>query len=255
MSASYHVTHKGIKLAYVHTAPSEEGAKLPAVVFLGGFKSDMAGTKAIFLQEECKKRGQEFLRFDYSGHGQSEGAFADGTISIWKNDAIAVIDDVLQGRDMILVGSSMGGWLMLLVGEALGDQLAGLVGIAAAPDFSDWGFSEEQKTKLSAGETIYEDNPYGPEPTPTHALFWNDAEQQRKLSGTIAIDCPVHLLHGQRDADVPWEISLKLAEALRSDAVKVTLVKDGDHRLSREGDIALLLQTVESLCLQHETNP
>ena len=140
----------------------------------------------------------------------------------------------------------MGGWLMLLVAERLGGRLAGMIGIAAAPDFTRWGYSEEQRAKLAAGETIFEDNPYGPEPTPTHAGFYRDAEAQLRLESEIAIDCPVHLLHGQRDADVPWEISMRLAKSLRSDAVQVTLVKDGDHRLSREQDIALLKRTVAS---------
>lgn len=245
----FHEMPDGARIAYRHS----EGAG-PTLVFLPGYMSDMDGGKATALFDRARETGRACLLLDYSGCGQSDGDFADGSLGRWRDEVLALIDAQVEG-EVIVIGSSMGGWLMLLVGEALGDQLVGLVGIAAAPDFSDWGFSEEQKTKLSAGETIYEDNPYGPEPTPTHALFWNDAEQQRKLSGTIAIDCPVHLLHGQRDADVPWEISLKLAEALRSDAVKVTLVKDGDHRLSRDGDIALLLQTVESLCLQHETNP
>lgn len=244
-----HEMPDGTRIAYRHT----QGAG-PTLVFLPGYMSDMDGGKATALFDRARETGRACLLLDYSGCGQSDGDFADGSLGRWRDEVLALIEAQVEG-EVIVIGSSMGGWLMLLVGEALGDQLAGLVGIAAAPDFSDWGFSEEQKTKLSAGETIYEDNPYGPEPTPTHALFWNDAEQQRKLSGTIAIDCPVHLLHGQRDADVPWEMSLKLAEALRSDAVKVTLVKDGDHRLSRDGDIALLLQTVESLCPQHETNP
>src|SRR5690606_12762818 len=148
---------------------------------------------------------------------------------------------------VILVGSSMGGWLMLLAGQALGERLAGLVGIAAAPDFTDWGFDDSQKEQLRAGETIYQANPYGPEPTPTHALFWQGGETQRVLGGEIALDCPVRLLHGQEDADVPPQISLDLAAAVRSPDVQVTLIKGGDHRLSRDGDIALLIRTVEAL--------
>ena len=136
---------------------------------------------------------------------------------------------------------------MLLVAEALGDRLAGMVGIAAAPDFAEWGFSNEQKAALAAGETICEDNPYGPEPTPTHAKFWQDAMTHIRLSGEIAITAPVRLLHGQRDADVPWQISIQLAEKLRSDDIQIALVKNGDHRLSREQDIALLQRQVWSL--------
>ena len=141
----------------------------------------------------------------------------------------------------------MGGWLMLLVGEALGARLSGMIGIAAAPDFSDWGFDAGQKAQLAEGRTIFEENPYGPEPTPTHAKFWCDAEMHKRLGSEIGIACPVRLLHGQCDADVPWQVSLRLAEALRSDNVQVTLIKDGDHRLSREQDIALLLRQIGAL--------
>lgn len=141
----------------------------------------------------------------------------------------------------------MGGWLMLLAGFALGDRLAGLIGIAAAPDFTDWGYSEEQKAELAAGRPIYEDNPYGPEPTPTHPGLWSDGQANRLLGSEIAIDCPVRLIHGQADPDVPWQTSLRLAEALRSADVQVHLIKDGDHRLSREADIALLLATIDRL--------
>jgi pimeloyl-ACP methyl ester carboxylesterase len=141
----------------------------------------------------------------------------------------------------------MGGWLMLLIAEALGERLAGLVGIAAAPDFAVWGFTPEQKGRLVAGETVYEDNPYGPEPTPTHAAFWQDAMEHLRLNRVIAVSAPVRLLHGQRDEDVPWQISMQLAEKLRSDDIQIALIKDGDHRLSREPDIALLLRQVWSL--------
>ena len=141
----------------------------------------------------------------------------------------------------------MGGWLMLLVAEALGGRVAGLVGIAAAPDFTDWGFDADQKAQLSRGETVFEDNPYGPDPTPTYPGFFADGERSRKLDGPIALTMPVRLIHGQRDSDVPFAISLRLAEKLRSDDIQVVLVKDGDHRLSRPQDIALLLRVVGDL--------
>ena len=141
----------------------------------------------------------------------------------------------------------MGGWLMLLAGLALGERLDGLIGIAAAPDFTTWGYSEEHLTQLAAGETIYEDNPYGPEPTPTHGGFWSDGQAQLQLEREIPISCPVRLIHGQNDSDVPWDISRQLAERLASSDVQLTLVKDGDHRLSRAVDIALLKQVVAAL--------
>lgn len=218
----------------------------PTIVFLPGYMSDMAGGKATATLDWARANGRGCLLLDYSGCGQSSGDFADGSLSAWREEVVALVDAHSDG-EAILAGSSMGGWLMLLAGAALGERLAGLVGIAAAPDFSDWGFTEEQKAELRAGRTIYENNPYGPEPTPTHAKFWQDAEKLRQLGGEIALTCPVRLLHGQQDPDVPWRLSLTLAERLRSDDIQVTLVKGGDHRLSREEDIALLLRTYESL--------
>jgi pimeloyl-ACP methyl ester carboxylesterase len=218
----------------------------PAVVFLPGYMSDMAGAKAAALLGWAEARGRECLLLDYSGCGESSGSFADGTLGRWCEEAVALIDSRISGAVM-LVGSSMGGWLMLLAGRALGTRLAGLVGIAAAPDFTNWGCSFEQRERLAAGQTVYEDNPYGPEPTPIHPGFWVDGQAQRLLGGEIALDCPVRLLHGQGDVVVPPEIALRLARALRSQDVQVTLVKGGDHRLSREGDIALLLRTVAAL--------
>lgn len=218
----------------------------PTLVFLPGYMSDMAGSKATALFAWAQAQGRACLLLDYSGCGESDGDFAEGTLSRWREEALALIDAEVEGP-VVLVGSSMGGWLMLLVGEALGERLAGMVGIAAAPDFSEWGFDAAQKAELRAGRAVYEDNPYGPEPTPTHAGFWNDAEALRLLDREVAIDCPVRLLHGQADADVPWELSLRTAAALRSGDVQVTLVKEGDHRLSRPQDIDLLLRTVAAL--------
>ena len=223
----------------------------PALVFLPGYMSDMAGGKATALFDWAREQGRACLLLDYSGCGESEGDFADGTLSKWRDEALALIEAKLDGQ-VILVGSSMGGWLILLLGMALGDRLAGLVGIAAAPDFTEWGRSETDKAKLADGEIVYDENPYGPDPTPMHPQFFTDAQAQVLLGDEIAIDAPVRLIHGQRDADVPWEISMRLAGKLRSDDVQVTLIKDGDHRLSREQDIALLLRTVDALSKGHE---
>lgn len=228
-------SREGIALAFRHI----EGAG-PALVFLPGYMSDMSGSKATALLDWCGENGRECLLLDYSGCGESGGDFADGTLSRWRDEVLLLIETQLRQRQVILVGSSMGGWLMLLVAEALADQLAGMIGIAAAPDFTRWGFTDEQRALMAGGEVLYEENPYGPEPTPTHPGFFANGEAQLKLDTQIAIDCPVHLLHGQRDEDVPWETSLALAKALRSDAVQVTLIKDGDHRLSRDSDIARL---------------
>ena len=231
----------GRRIAYRHIPGNG-----PALVFLPGYMSDMAGSKATALIDWASESGRECLLLDYSGCGKSDGAFADGTLSRWRDEVVALVTDRIEG-DVILIGSSMGGWLMLLVAEALGGRVAGLVGIAAAPDFTDWGFDADQKAQLSRGETVFEDNPYGPDPTPTYPQFFADGERSRKLDGPIALSMPVRLIHGQRDSDVPFAISLRLAEKLRSDDIQVVLVKDGDHRLSRPQDIALLLRVVGDL--------
>ncbi|MBS0476979.1 MAG: alpha/beta hydrolase [Proteobacteria bacterium] len=218
----------------------------PTLVFLPGYMSDMAGGKASAVFDWSRANGRACLLLDYSGCGESSGQFADGTLSRWRDEVLALIAARCRGP-VVLVGSSMGGWLMLLVALAIPAQIAALVGIAAAPDFTEWGTTAEQKAELAAGRTVFEDNPYGPEPTPTYPGFWADGQAQRLLDGPIALDCPVRLIHGQRDADVPWALSLRLAERLRSADVQVALVKDGDHRLSRDGDIALLLRTLSAL--------
>ncbi|MEO0698189.1 MAG: alpha/beta hydrolase, partial [Pseudomonadota bacterium] len=216
-------------------------------IFLPGYMSDMDGGKATALFERAKAEGRGCLLLDYSGCGQSSGDFADGTLSRWREEALALIAAYVEGP-VLVVGSSMGGWLMLLVAEELrgsaANPLAGVIGIAPAPDFTTWGYSEEQRAAMSAGEIVYEDNPYGPEPTPTHPGFFADGQEQLMLAAPIALNCPVRLLHGRGDADVPWEISVALAESLETADVQLTLLWDGDHRLSRPQDIALLERTV-----------
>jgi pimeloyl-ACP methyl ester carboxylesterase len=219
----------------------------PALVFLPGYMSDMAGGKANAVFDWARAHGQACLLLDYSGCGESPGDFAEGTLSRWRDEVLALIESHYQGP-IVFVGSSMGGWLMLLAALALPpDRRAGLIGIAAAPDFTEWGRSEADKARFAAGEIVFEPNQYGPSPTPTHPGFWADGQANLLLGGEIALDCPVRLLHGQQDPDVPWEISLELANRLRSADVQVTLIKDGDHRLSRDEDIALLLRTVAAL--------
>ena len=237
----FHPLSDGRRIAFRHIPGGG-----PAVVFLPGYMSDMAGGKATALAEWAAYEGRECLLLDYSGCGESGGDFGQGTLTRWRDEVVALTEAHVTGK-VVLVGSSMGGWLMLLVAQRLGERLAGLVGIAAAPDFTDWGYDEEQKAQLAAGRPVFEDNPYGPEPTPTHPGFWADGQALRQLEEDIPLDCPVRLLHGQDDADVPPEVSLRLSAALRSSDVQVTLVKGGDHRLSREQDIALLLRTVAAL--------
>lgn len=230
----YHTLYDGRRVAFRYTHGSG-----PCLVFLPGYMSDMSGSKATALFAEAQEQGRACLLLDYSGCGQSAGDFADGTLSKWRDEVLALVASYVSGP-VLLAGSSMGGWLMLLVAERLKHRLAGMIGIAVAPDFTRWGYSEAQRAALAAGETILEPNPYGPDPTPTHPGFFADAECHLRLGRTIDLTCPVRLIHGKADADVPFEISLRLQAALRSDDVQVTLVEDGDHRLSRDSDIALL---------------
>ena len=216
----------------------------PAVIFLPGYASDMAGSKALALDAWMARTGRSFIRFDYRGCGESSGTFEAYTLEDWRDDALAVID-ATQGP-IVLVGSSMGGWIMLLAAVARPERVAALVGIAAAPDFTQWGFNEAQKALLATDGRIAEPSPYGA-PMITTRSFWESGQRNLLLGGEIALDMPVRLLQGQCDADVPWQTALTLAERLRSADVQVTLVKDGDHRLSRPQDLALLVATIESL--------
>lgn len=218
----------------------------PAIVFLPGYASDMAGTKAVALEAWAKAQGQAFLRFDYRGCGESAGAFEDFTLADWRDDALAMID-AIEGP-VVLVGSSMGGWIMLLVAKARPEKVVGLVGVAAAPDFTDWGFTQDQKMEMLQNGRVLEESPYSDQPTVTTRGFWMSGEANRVMQGGwIEFGGPVRLVHGQADKDVPWERSIRLAELIRSANVQTLLVKDGDHRLSREGDLALILHAVQDV--------
>ena len=240
MTAPSHLDRGGRRLAYRHRT-----GRGPTLVFLPGYMSDMEGSKALALDAWAEAQGRAVLRFDYGGCGASGGDFAGQSLEDWRDDALAMIDRV-EGP-VVLVGSSMGGWLMLLAALARPERVAGLVGIAAAPDFTAWGFSEEEKETIRASGMLEQPTPYGDQPYVTTRTFWDSGERNLLLGGEIAIDCPVRLLHGQRDADVPWQHSLSLAERLRSADVQLHLVKDGDHRLSRPQDIALLIAAAARL--------
>lgn len=233
----------GRRIAFRHTV-----GRGPTLVFLPGYMSDMSGMKAGALFEWAKSQGRGCLLLDYSGCGESDGAFADGTLSRWRDEVVALVEAKVS-EPVVLVGSSMGGWLMLLVAEALGSRVASMIGIAAAPDFTRWGLSAEDRDVLARGEAVFRSNPDYPEypPSPTYPGFFADGERQLQLGREIPIDCPVRLLHGQRDGTVPFTIALELAAALRSDDIQVTLVKDGDHNLSRPQDIALILRAAAEL--------
>jgi len=231
----------------LHLAFRYRAGRGPAIVFLPGYMSDMEGGKATALDAWAERQGRAMLRFDYSGCGQSSGDVEAQTLTNWRNDVLAMLEDVLEEQPCILVGSSMGGWLMLLSALARPYQVKGLVGIAAAPDFTAWGFTQEQKMAILREGRLVEASPYGEQPYVTTRAFWESGETHRLLHAPIAIDCPVRLLHGQADADVPWTYSLELMRLLRSADVQATFVKEGDPRLSREQDIALLIATVNGL--------
>ena len=218
----------------------------PTLVFLPGYLSDMAGTKALAIDVWAAAQGRACLRFDYAGCGASPGVIGAQTLATWLDDALAAIDALTDGP-LILVGSSMGGWLMLLAALARPERIVGLVGIAAAPDFTDWGFDDAQRATLEADGLLAEDSAYADEPTVTTRAFWESGQARLLLGAPIPLDLPVRLLHGQEDREVPVSIALRLGRALRSADVQTILVKGGDHRLSRPGDIALLLATVGAL--------
>jgi pimeloyl-ACP methyl ester carboxylesterase len=225
--------------------------KSPGVVFLTGFVSDMNGDKALCLENFCQNRGQAFLRFDYTGHGESSEIFLDGCIGDWANDAIFALDQLTEGPQ-ILVGSSMGGWIMLLTALARPEKIAGLVGLAAAPDFTEdlmWeDFTKDQRSTLETKGRIAIGNDYddGQDYIITQKLI-EDGRNHLLLRDEIALSCPVRLIHGLQDADVPWATSQKISERLQSIDVETTFVKNGDHRLSNPSDLERLQRTLEAL--------
>jgi pimeloyl-ACP methyl ester carboxylesterase len=234
----------GTELAWARVEGRE-----PTVVFLPGFRSDMTGDKATMLAAFCAERGQAMLRFDYSGHGASSGAFEDGTIGAWAADAVAAIDALTAGK-LILVGSSMGGWIALLTAVARPDRIAALVGIAAAPDFTQrlmWdAMAPPEREELQRDGVLYLPSQYG-DPTPITRALIEDGASHLVLTGRVPLRCPVRLLHGQADPDVPWELALEIVRQVETPDARVTLIKDGDHRLSRPADLEVLRQTVAGL--------
>jgi pimeloyl-ACP methyl ester carboxylesterase len=241
----------GATIAY-ERASAQDGKK-PGVVFLHGLKSDRGGTKAEALARHAEERGYGLLRFDMFGHGASAGRFEDGGISRWVEDAAAVLDELTTGP-VVLVGSSMGGWVMVKTAMARPTRVIGLVGIAVAPDFTEdlmWaGFDAAQRSALMTAGVVelpseYDDGPYR---ISRHLI--EDGRRNLVLRGEVPIACPVRLIHGQRDTAVPWETSLKLAERIKGDDVAVHLVKDGDHRLSRPQDLERLCGLVDELVMK-----
>ena len=238
----YVAARPGVQLAYRHH--QGRGA---TIMFLPGYASDMTGTKATALADWAARTGRACLLFDYGGCGLSSGNFEEQSFRDWLGDALYLIDHVVPEGPILLVGSSMGGWLMLHLAIARPLRVSALIGIAAAPDFTDWGFSAEQKLAIARDGRLEEPNAYGPEPTVTTRAFFESAEAHRLLHVEIPIDCPVRLLHGMRDTDVPPQYAADLMAKLRSGDVQTILVKQGDHRLSRGQDLDLLIETVSNL--------
>lgn len=235
----------GATIAYRHLV-----GKSPGILFLPGFKSDMAGTKAEALAAAAAAAGRAFTRFDYFGHGQSDGDFRAGTIGRWAEDAIAVLDEIATGPQ-ILVGSSMGGWLMLLAALERPERVAGMVGIAPAVDFTEilmWRrLAPEARAALTRDGVWLRPSAYADEPYPVTMRLIEEGRRHLLLPGPIALSCPVRILHGMQDEDVPWQHSLDLIAALQGPDVALTLLKDGDHRLSDPENLARLTGLVLGL--------
>ena len=210
--------------------PARADRDLPALVWLSGYRSDMSGSKAVEIDRLAEELGTACIRLDYSGHGLSSGAFTDGTISRWLEEALAVIRDAAPKR-MILIGSSMGGWIALHLALLRGEHVRALVGIAAAPDFTAWGFDNGQAAERQG----------------VGRAFWESGQQLRLLDKEIGIDCPVRLIHGEKDQDVPLDVAFRTMHALRSADVQLNVLKGGGHRLSEPHEIDAILRTVDGL--------
>lgn len=233
----------GVRLAYRH-----HPGRGPTVAFLPGFRSHMGGEKATALAAHCAAQGRATLRLDYSGHGASDGRFTDGTVGDWARDALLVLDRV--PGPLVLVGSSMGGWIALLAALARPERVAALVGVAAAPDFTEalmWdSMAPSERAVLRRDGVLHVPSAYG-DALPVTLRLIEDGRRHLLLGAPIPLHCPVRLLHGQADPDVPWETSLRLAARLAGRDVRVTLVKDGDHRLSRPQDLAVLVGLLDEV--------
>ena len=244
--------HDGGTIAYRRLAGGP-----PGVLFCAGFRSDMTGTKALFLEGYCRSRGRAFVRFDYFGHGGSSGDIALGTIGRWADDAVAVLDALTEGPQ-IIVGSSMGGWVMLLAALARPERVHALVGVAAAPDFTEdlvWPrLTLEQQEECRRTGSVTVPSKHDPSGYAYALGLFEDGRRHLVMRDEIPLLCPVRLLHGMLDDGVPWQTSLRLAERLASRDVVVTLIKEGDHRLSKEGDLARLAAVLDELLSRDERN-
>jgi pimeloyl-ACP methyl ester carboxylesterase len=241
----YLTTPQGRRIAYHRTEGQGAG-----VVFLGGFRSDMTGTKAVFLEDWARSQGRPFLRFDYSGHGASSGDFLDGAIGDWTEDALAAVTTLTRGPQ-VLVGSSMGGWISLLLCKAIPERVKGFVGIAAAPDFTEdsmWnGFSEAERAQLTAKGRVEQPSDYAPEPYVITRRLIEEGRTRLVLRDPLPLPFPVRLLQGTADTDVPPAVALRLMAHATGPDIRLTLVKDADHRFSTPDCLALIAAHVAEL--------
>ena len=244
----------GEEIAYLIESPAHPLAT--GLTWLGGFKSDMTGTKASALAEWARTAQRHFLRFDYYAHGASTGDFAKATVGRWLDDALAAIDTLAEGPQ-VLVGSSMGGWVALLAALARPERVKGLVLIAPAPDFTEelmWKtFSQEVRDTLLRDGLYCEPSDYADEPYEITMTLIEEGRRHLILGEPIPLSCPVRILQGMKDTDVPWAHAMRLVETLSGENVTIDLSKSGDHRLSTPADIARLIQTVETLLEEIET--
>lgn len=242
-------TGKG-SLAYHRSDAHGDGANLPGVVFLGGFRSDMTGTKATWLEAWCQDRGRAFLRMDYTGHGASDGDFLDGSIGDWASDAADALDILTNGRQ-IVIGSSMGGWIALLLAKRMPERIAGLIGIAAAPDFTEdsmWeGFSPEQRAVLQSEGQVALPSDYSDEPYVITRRLIEEGRENLLLRTPLPLPMPVRLLQGTADTDVPPSVALRLLDHIDCPDARLTLVKGADHRFSDARELALIGKTLHGL--------
>jgi pimeloyl-ACP methyl ester carboxylesterase len=242
------------RIAFLKVPARGNGAALPGLVWLGGFKSDMRSTKASALLAWAEGRGRAALALDYSGHGESGGTFEEGTIGRWFEEALAIFRAETEGPQIVL-GSSMGGWIALLLARALAEageqnRVHGLILVAPAVDFTAYmwdGFSSKERRAIETEGKWLRPSEYSPEPYPiTHQLI-EEGKSHLLLGGTIRTHAPVHILQGMQDADVPWKRATLLIEHLAGDPAVLTLVKDGDHRLSRDEDLQRLFAAIEAM--------
>ncbi|MCB1532279.1 MAG: alpha/beta hydrolase [Alphaproteobacteria bacterium] len=249
MSVQYLERDNKPKLAYRYTPASGTGKSLPVVIFLGGYRSDMEGTKAQYLEAQCAARGQGYIRFDYSGHGQSEGTFDEGTIGIWLGDALDIIEHIASGP-VVLVGSSMGGWIALLVARARPAMVHALVGIAAAPDFTEDIYRRlngAQRQELEENGIAYVPNDYSDVPYAFTKAFYEEAKDHLLLHEIRHVNFSMRLIQGGQDKDVPWQTATRIQEAYEGAELDVVIIEDGDHRLSRSEDLEVIDKEIKSV--------